>query len=169
MEDAPPEVRGLVRIAHKTLDAVSYGVLVVILVAGPAAFLELSGRGTLFTTKHLLFWVGFGLLAYASFQLRPPSPKELDDREGIFVTSGDDRQKRADTTIGGRSETTVEKVVALLPPMRWAPLRPDERFSVHAKLLVAAILMLALSMAMEFVFGVAQPGTQSAATAVRLF
>ncbi|WP_435365214.1 DUF7555 family protein [Haloarchaeobius sp. DYHT-AS-18] len=164
MSDAPPEVVAARRLTRKTLEAVVYGLVVALFVAGASAFLELSGRGTLYTTKHVLFWVGFALLAYASFQLRPPSPRASQGPgDSTFVTSGDDRQKKAETTVGGRRETRLERLVSWLPPVRWFAIAPDDRFSVHAKLLLAAVFMLALSMAMEFVFGIAQPGVASAA------
>ncbi|WP_439027924.1 DUF7555 family protein [Haloarchaeobius sp. DT45] len=167
MSDAPPEIVAARRLARKTLEAVVYGLVVTLFVAGSAAFLELSGRGTLYTTKHVLFWVGFALLAYASFQLRPPSPRGAQRAgQDTFITSGDDRHKKADTTVGGRKETRLERLVSWLPPVRWFAIAPDDRFSVHTKLLLAAVFMLALSIAMEFAFGIAQPGTASIAVAV---
>ena len=119
---------------------------------------ELSGEGTLFRTKYVLFWVGFALLAYASFQLRPDSPSKMESK-GEFVTSGDDRQKKAAGSVGARSSTRLERLAAWLPPMRWVEVNENDRFSTHTKQFLAAVLMLGLSMAMEFVFGVSSPGT----------
>ncbi|WP_267641285.1 DUF7555 family protein [Haloarchaeobius amylolyticus] len=158
MSETPPEILAVKRLARKTVEAVVYGLVVTLLVAGSSAFLELSGRGTLYTTKHVLFWLGFALLAYASFQLRPPSPRGSDQPYSDLLTAGDDRQRKADTTVGGRRETRLERLVSWLPPVRWVALPPDDRFSVNAKLLLASVFMLLLSMAMEFVFGIAQPG-----------
>lgn len=157
MSDRPPEVVGAIRLGRKTLDALAYAVILVIAVAGTSAFFELSGEGTLFRTKFVLFWVGFALLAYASFQLRPDSPSKMETNTE-FVTSGDDRQKRAAGTVGTRSASRLERLAAWLPPMRWVEVNPDDRFSPYTKQFLAAVLMLVLSAAMEFVFGVAAPG-----------
>ncbi len=153
-------------LGRKALDAVVYGVAMVALVTIPSAFLELSGRGSLYTTKHVLFWLGFALLAYASFQLRPDAPYHSDDESRTFTSGNEGTKKRSETTVGGRKETRLEKVVAWLPPLRWYPLAVDDRFSVHAKMVLGSVLMLVLSMLMEFVFGIAQPGTRGAAAAV---
>lgn len=157
MSDRPPEVLGAIRLARKTLDALAYATLIVVGVTGVSAFFELSGAGTLFRTKYVLFWLGFALLAYASFQLRPDSPSQ-QNRNTEFLTSGDDRQKRASGSVGSRSSTRLERLAAWLPPMRWVTVNPDDRFSPHAKQFLAALLLLAVSIAMEFVFGIAAPG-----------
>ena len=158
MSDRPPEVVGAIRLGRKTLDALAYAALLAAAVAGVSAFFELSGEGTLFRTKYVLFWVGFALLAYASFQLRPDSPSKMESK-GTFVTSGDDRQKKASGSVGARSSTRLERLAAWLPPMRWVEVNQNDRFSTHAKQFLAAVLMLGLSMAMEFVFGISSPGT----------
>jgi hypothetical protein len=154
MSDRPPEVLGAIRLGRKTLDALAYAVLLAAGVAGTSAFFELSGAGTLFRTKFVLFWVGFALLAYASFQLRPDSPSEMESK-GEFVTSGDDRQKKASGSVGTQSLTRLERLAGWLPPMRWVEVNPNDRFSTHTKQFLSAVLMLATSMAMEFVFGIA--------------
>lgn len=157
MSERPPELVGTIRLARKSLDALAYATLLVAAVTGVSAFFELSGQGTLFRTKYVLFWVGFALLAYSSFQLRPPSPSSMD-AQGEFVTSGDDRQRKAEGTVGGESVSRLERLAAWLPPMRWVDVDPSDRFSPHAKQFLAAVLMLGVSIAMEFVFGIAQPG-----------
>ena len=81
------------------------------------------------------------------------------ESKGEFVTSGDDRQKRASGSVGARSSTRLERVAAWLPPMRWVEVNPDDRFSTYTKQFLAAVLMLLTSIAMEFVFGIASPGT----------
>lgn len=158
MSDRPPEVVGAIRLGRKTLDALAYAALLAGAVTATSAFFELSGEGTLFRTKYVLFWVGFALLAYASFQLRPDSPSKMESK-GEFVTSGDDRQKRAAGSVGTRTPTRLERVAAWLPPMRWVEVNPDDRFSTDTKRFLAAVLMLLTSIAMEFVFGIASPGT----------
>ena len=154
MSDRPPEVVGAIRLGRKTLDALAYAVLLVAVVAGMSAFFELSGEGTLYRTKFVLFWVGFALLAYASFQLRPDSPSKVESKDE-FVTSGDDRQKKASGSVGAQSPTRLERLASWLPPMRWVEVNPDDRFSTYAKQFLAAVLMLVTSMTMEFVFGIA--------------
>ena len=61
MSDRPPEVVGAIRLGRKTLDALAYAALLAGAVTGTSAFFELSGEGTLFRTKFVLFWVGFAL------------------------------------------------------------------------------------------------------------
>ena len=155
MSDRPPEVVGAIRLGRKTLDALAYAVLLTAAVAGTSAFFELSGEGTLFRTKYVLFWVGFALLAVGlgGMELATAAPNKE------FVTSGDDRQKRASGSVGARTPTRLERVAAWLPPMRWVEVNPDDRFSTYTKQFLAAVLMLALSITMEFVFGIASPGT----------
>ena len=157
-DDPPPEVVGAIRLGRKSLDALSYALAFVAVVVGVSAFFELSARGTLFGTKYVLFWFGFALLAYASLQLRPESPGATGaSTRQQFTTSGDDRQKKASSTVGSRSLSRFERLVDWLPPMRWVDIAVDDRFSPHAKLFLTAVVMLVTSAAMEFVFGIAQP------------
>ncbi|WP_435348435.1 DUF7555 family protein [Haloarchaeobius sp. HRN-SO-5] len=153
-DDPPPEVVGALRLGRKSLDALSYAAVFVAVVVGVSAFFELSARGTLTGTKYVLFWFGFALLAYASLQLRPPPPGSSDDQSQSFTTAGDDRHRKASGTVGSRSLTRFERLVDVLPPMRWVDVAVDDRFTPHAKLFLAALLMLATSATMEFVFGV---------------
>lgn len=131
--------------ALKVVDLVTYVVVLVALVFVPVAAFEVTTFGGLVFTKWTLFVVGGLLGVYASFRLRPASPK----RRMAAMDAGPN-----DPTIGGAEVSRLQRVAAALPPARWTELSAAERFSPAAKLFWAAIAMVALAWTLETVFGV---------------
>ncbi|MFB6095988.1 MAG: hypothetical protein ABEJ74_01195 [Haloferacaceae archaeon] len=125
-------------------DALAYAGVLTALVALPGAAVGLAFRGDLVAAKRLLFLVGFALLAYGSFQLRPspPSSGQADPagRRGSDPTARD--EPRGIQALVGR---------ALPATVRPAP---ADRLPIHAKLVVAALAMLLASLLLEVAFGV---------------
>jgi hypothetical protein len=132
-------------LALKLVDAVTYAVAFVAVTSLPLGALELAAFGGLIFTKWALFLIGSAFAMYASFHLRPASPKRRAATAGETPSSD---------TVGNEPASRLGRAAAALPPARWTDLTVQERFSPHAKLLVGALAMLATSWAMEVVFGV---------------
>jgi hypothetical protein len=119
-----------------------------VVVAAGAVVLALLGGlllgGGLARAKLVLFLSGWLLLGLATVRLWPKSPKQ--------VAEGGDSPTRTTASID-ESTTRVEAVAETLPPLRWmGPV--SRRLSPPTKLFVAALLVLASSLALEVVFGV---------------
>ncbi len=127
------------RLTLRLLDTVAYAVTataVAVLASGvPSVAL---GWG-LVGVKFALFFVGFALMGFATFKLRPTPPWKDDD----------------DPTI----ENDTEEVGLAAVVSGWIPepyrLDPAERASVGTKLFVASIAILTTSYLLESVLGVA--------------
>jgi len=149
---------------RRLLDLGGYAVgLTVVVTAVLAALSLLAGAGWN-GVKLGLFLVGtlaFGYATYLRWPSRPPQdlparrPEERDEQrqgstEGPTVrTGGGPPEEDAD-----RSQTPFEAVLDRLPPLLWTDLPPVERFHPGTKLYAASLLMLAVSYAMEALFGV---------------
>lgn len=119
----------------QTLDAVAYALVVTALVfaigAGAAAA---TGRQPLVGGKRVMFFVGFILLGYSAFQLRPTP---------LWKRDGETETER-------RRPVGIQAAVARVMPAS-IRLAPDERLSPTAKLFIASVLVLATSGVMELV------------------
>lgn len=123
------------RLGRQTLDALTYAVVmtVVLFVLSTAVSL-LFGRG-LVGTKHLLFFIGFAMFGYGAFGLQPTKPWKDDDGSSDDTPKG--FQRFAEQTIPANYRV-----------------QPKDRLSTAAKLFVASLFLLGTSAAMEFVFGI---------------
>lgn len=134
------------RLPLQVLDTVGYAIAVtaVVFLVG-AAIAAATGRQPLVGAKWFMFLVGFALLAYSAFQLRP-TPKWKQDEEdgngGLLGTDTDDGQ------VG------LQAAVARAVPDDYR-LPADERHSAAVKLFVASVFVLVTSFLMETVFGIA--------------
>ncbi|MFC6724868.1 hypothetical protein ACFQE1_10890 [Halobium palmae] len=132
---------GRSRRALRLLDTLAYAVaLTAVAFAIGAIAATVAGRNALLGAKWFLFTVGFTLLAYSAFQLRPTPLWKRDGNDG----DGDDEPE----SVG------VQSVVAETIPASYR-LRPADRHSAALKLFVGSLAMLVTSFLMEAVFGVA--------------
>jgi len=132
-------------LALKLVDAATYAVAFVAVVTLPLGALELAAFGGLIFTKWALFLFGAAVAMYASFHLRPASPKQRAATAGETPSSD---------TVGSESASRLQRAAAALPPARWTGLTAQERVSPYAKLLAGGLLMLATSWAMEVLLGI---------------
>lgn len=126
--------RRLLRYAEFALWVVAATVLIVAVAAVPA-FLFGGGLPTL---KLLLFVVGTLLFGVGSFGIQPERPKR--DGQIVDLESGEPN----------RFEDKIQE----LPPLRGNRLPFSDRVDRNVKLFVTAVAVLAVSAALEFVFGV---------------
>lgn len=131
------------RLPLQVLDTAGYAVVVttVVFLVG-AAIAAVAGRQPLVGAKWFMFFVGFLLLAYSAFQLRPTPVWKEDDDNGTMNGNGND------------SPVGLQAAVADAIPEDYQ-LPVDQRHSKAAKLFVASILVLVTSFLMETVFGIA--------------
>ena len=122
------------------VDALAYGVAAAALVVVAGLVVGVATGGGLVRAKRLLFLAGFLLMGYATVRLWPRSPEDLD--RGALPADHD--------------QTRFQRAVSALPPLRWLrPPPPHRRFTPPGKLFVGSLLVLAVSYAMEALFGVA--------------
>lgn len=126
--------RRLLRYAEFALWVVAATALIVAVAAVPA-FLFGGGLPTL---KLLLFVVGTLLFGVGSFGIQPERPKR--DGQIVDLESGEPN----------RFEDKIQE----LPPLRGNRLPFSDRVDRNVKLFVTAVAVLAVSAALEFVFGV---------------
>ncbi|MFC7155949.1 hypothetical protein ACFQPA_10830 [Halomarina halobia] len=126
----------------QVLDAAAYALVLtaVVVALSVAVTLALGVARPWVGVKYLLFVVGLLLFGVASVKLRPKAA--YSERDLLPANSEGETGFQA----------LVQRLVALLGE-RYR-LAPDERFSDAAKLLLASVGVLAVSAAMEFVFGV---------------
>lgn len=130
----PDRLLGLVR-------GLAYAAVVAAAATVAAVVLGVVTGGGLVRAKYVLFFVGFGLMAVATATLWPSSPEDLEDDPSIPEEPG---------------ASGVERVVEAVPPASWLPApRPGARLSRGSKLFLASLATLAVSYAMEAVFGIA--------------
>lgn len=122
------------------VDALVYGLAAAAVVVVGALVVAVATGGGLVRAKRLLFLAGFLLMGYATVRLWPRSPSDLD--RGAIPADHD--------------RTRFQRAVRALPPLRWLrPPPPHRRFTPPGKLFVGSLVVLAVSYAMEAVFGVA--------------
>lgn len=127
------------------VDAVTYALALVGVIAVPFGVVEVLVFGGLVFTKWLLFFLGALFAMVAGLKLRPASPKKR-------AAAADQGPNKG--TVGDVELSRLQRWAAVLPPARWTGLTPNERFSPATKLLVGSIVMLGVSYTMEAVFGI---------------
>ena len=127
-------------------DALTYATVVAALATLGSLSIGIATGGGLVRGKVVLFVVGWGLMAYATVQLWPSSPEEVN---------GTPESRTGESLPESQNETRLQSFVQSIPPNRWlrAP-RPERRLSIDGKLFLASLLVLAISFAMEVVFGI---------------
>jgi hypothetical protein len=125
--------------ARQALDALAYAVAWVLAVIAVAAVVSLPFGGVLVGVKFVLFFVGFFVFGVSAFQLRPTPPWK----------GGEDESS------GEREDTPFEGLVRRAPLLERNVLASDERLPPPAKLFVASVLALCVSLVLEVGFDVA--------------
>ena len=134
-------------VARQILDATVYGVAVTATVLLPAIPLRFLG-GTTADVVLLTFIAGIVILGYATYCLLPGKPWGVEHTEsGMEVTRRDRTQ-----TVGARRETRFQAAVQRLPPLGRYGLPPNERLSPAAKLFIAGVIVLVVSVGIEALF-----------------
>lgn len=137
--DVPPDPVGAF------LDAVTYAVAVTALFAAVSAVATLAVGGRLAPgVKYGLFVFGWIALGYGTLLSMPEKPWK-DDDEGLSAV-GDVAEDVA--------ESGFQAYVQALPPARFRQVPPSNRLSTGARVLLGAVCMLAVSLALEQLFGV---------------
>ncbi|GEM_PF-483119 len=175
---ASGRVRTVVRV---WVDALTYAVLVTGLVTVAGVALGIATGGGLVRGKHLLFVAGWLMMAYATAKLWIRTGKQLRghhsreepaDQEGSEETPDSvsastslrrrvtedpvQRNVYGESLRGKQDATRFQTLVQQVPPNRWTkPPRPESRMTIPGKILVASVLVLAVSFAMEVGFGIA--------------
>jgi hypothetical protein len=142
--DRPP------RRFRQVIDALVYAVAVTCVAFLVGGLLSFSlGRG-LVGVKYVLFLVGLLLFGFATFQLRPSPPWDVEKTDDGVEVVRNDRSE----VIGSRTETRFQAAVQRIPPLTHYSIPPEERFPSSVKLFLSSITVLAISFVMEAVFGV---------------
>jgi hypothetical protein len=147
MANAPAAPDGVGGVPGAVLDAVVSAVGVVVVLFLPMTVLSFAFGADWYGVKLWLFVAAMVLLGISVWLLRPNRPWEDNDDDD---TGG--------TESIGSEIGHFEASVHALPPLSWAKVPPDARASSGTRLLLASILLFALSFAMERVFSVCAPG-----------
>jgi hypothetical protein len=144
---------------RRLVDLAAYAVGLTLLVAIALVPLSLLAGAGLNGVKFGLFLVGIFAFGYATLRSWPSRPDEagLGQRPGEQSTPGSERTIEGvdpDVQLDPRTESRFESLVTGVPPLESYRVPPDDRVPVGAKLYVASLLMLAVSYAMEAVFGI---------------
>lgn len=132
----------MTRWLNQILDVTVYAVSITLVLALFSAVVSLPFGNVLSGVKWGLFIVGWIIIAYGSFQLRPkPSKKPIGDSGG-------------NGNSGGREETWFQEQTQRLPPLRRRTIPPEQRLSMPLKLFISGIVVLVTSFLMETVLGV---------------
>ena len=148
MAMAPSGTLGRMRVRVRVwTDAITYAIVVAALATLGSLAIGIVTGGGLVRGKVVLFVVGWVLMAYATVQLWPSSPEEVN---------GAPEARTGESLPEAQDETRLQSFVQSIPPNRWLrPPRPERRLSIDGKLFLASLLVLAVSFAMEVVFGIA--------------
>lgn len=133
--------------AAVAVDAVVYGAVVTALVFVGSTVVSFASGGDWVTVKAVLFVVGTLVLGYGTARLWLAAPYWRDDTEAAASMTGSE-------AIPKRAETRFQRLVERVPPRRWIDLTPQETVAPASKLLVAGLLIMAVSFVMETAFGV---------------
>jgi hypothetical protein len=148
-QDRREDRRPLPKAAGAALDAFVFAFAILLAVSAVGGGLSLAFTGSLVALKYLLFFGWMVLLGAGVWYLRPQKPW-TDDDEG--VSTGPESV----TAEIGHLEATLHE----LPPLSYFDIPPADRLSFGARVLLTSVLMAALSLAMESVFGVCAAGVQ---------
>ena len=123
-------------------DGVTYAVVVAAIALLVALVLGIATGGGFVRGKQLLFVFGWLVMAYATWQLWPSTPEDLETEPDPLPEG----QSLPET----QTETPFQVTVNALPPNRWfREPRPDRRMSLAGKLFIASLLIFGLSYMME--------------------
>ncbi|MGA9400794.1 DUF7555 family protein [Haladaptatus sp.] len=131
---------------YQVLDAATYaGVLTLLVFAGSYAVSLVFGSGWL-AVEFLMFLAGWVLFAYGTLMLRPTPPWNDQGRSSMLPWDGgrDIAEENDD-----RTETTFQRAVGTLPPLRWLDLPVDHRLSTGTKVFLSSIFVLVASFLIE--------------------
>lgn len=184
MMAAKPSRRARLRtVVRVWVDALTYAVALAVVSTVVAVTLGITTGGEFVRGKRILFVVGWTMMAYATAKLwvksgkqvrasakrrqsEPPGRHEPDDDQpdeepaAAFPDRAGRELARRNSygeSLRARQDTTrFQALVQSLPPNRWVlPPRPEARIGITGKILLASVLVLGLSLAMETLFGVA--------------
>lgn len=131
-------------------DAAAYALVTAIVATVGAVVLGVGTGGGLVRAKAVLFLVGVVLMAYATVLLWPSR------REAFRERDADGRPRVGESVPESESRTHYQAFVEAVPPSRWLRSPPPERrLTPGGKLFLASVTVLAVSYAMEAVFGIA--------------
>lgn len=135
--------------AYQLLDAVVYACAVAALIFGGSAVVSTILFGGDWTgAVFIMFLVGWVMVAYGTFQLRPEPPWTTEHTDqGMKIKRTDTSADKA--TVGSRTETRFQATMQRLPPLRWYSLPPDERLPVSAKVFLSGVAVLVASYVVE--------------------
>lgn len=123
------------------VELISYALVLAFVVTGSAVAVGIGSGGGVGRAKELSFFLGWGVVAYATAQLWARAD------ESVY----EDHQ----TAISDQNRTRFQQLVHQLPPVRWVQLPPPEqRFRTSLKLFIGGVGVLLASFLMETVFGV---------------
>lgn len=143
------------RLGRRLLDLAGYAVGLTVAVAALLAPASLFAGAGWNGVKFGLFVVGTLCFGYATVLLWPSRPDaRRDGGRPRPERSRDGRPEAGRTPEGPRTRTRFEAALDRVPPLRWVPLGPADRFHPGTKLYAASLLMLAVSYVMEAAFGV---------------
>jgi hypothetical protein len=127
-------------------DLVTYVAVLVATFAAVSALAALAvGSPVAPAVKFGLFAFGWLTLFAGTMMLRPKSAWKDDDGDGLLAF-GEDASEDPDTGF--------QRFVQRVPPARFRPLPPAGRLPTGARVFLAAVVTLLVSLAMEQVFGV---------------
>jgi|SRR6056297_2621392 len=129
----------------RVADAVGYAVTVTAIVFGIGAVVMIATGTGWFVTELVMFLLGWVVIAYGTVLLNPDRPwktKRTSDGDVQVVETSQQSQT-------AREETAFQRLVQWLPPMRWYPLGPDERFSTGVRVFLSGIFVLLASFGIE--------------------
>lgn len=134
------------------LDLVTYVALMVVVFGGVSAVatLAVGGRAAPGVKFGLFVW---GWLAFlvGTLMLRPQSAWRDDDDDGLAAVEGEGLLDHDDEEV---EESDFQRFVQQLPPARFRPVPPQARLPTGARIFVASLCMLAVSLVLEQAFGV---------------
>lgn len=132
----------------QVLDLLTYAVATVLLFAGVSATVGvLVGARPAPSVKYGLFVFGWLALGYGTLLLTPTPPWK-DDKEASFKLSD------AFSNPNEEPDTKFQRFVQALPPARFRQIPHHDRLSTGARMFIAALAMMAVSIVLEQAFGV---------------
>lgn len=135
-----------IALAHGLVYAVTLATVVTLVMVT----LGLAGGGGFVLGKRLLFVAGWALMGYATIRLWPSKPDDVR-----VATKSGSVDPTGETIAAVEARSRFQRLVHRLPPIRWLPAPPYERrLTDEAKVFLTSLLVLAVSYAMETVFGV---------------